>query len=194
MLDALLPRRCSLCGATGTGLCAACARLLPGAPELPCAPEGLRSCRSLLRYDGPTRTLVAALKYRGHRDAVELLGTAMADLADGVPAMVTWAPTTPARRRSRGYDQAELLARVVARRLGVPCAATLRRRPGRPQTLLGRRDRLEEVGFDAVAPCPPTVLLIDDVRTTGATLSAAGRELLAAGAEEVRGLTLAVNT
>jgi competence protein ComFC len=193
VLDALLPRRCSLCGTTGAGLCPDCARCLPVAPEVSAVPEGLRSCRSLLRYDGPTRPLIAALKYRGHRDAVELLGAAMAELADGVPAAVTWAPTTPERRRERGFDQAELLARAVARRLGTPCTATLGRRPGRPQTTLGRRDRLGAVVFHAVAPCPARVLLVDDVRTTGATLSAAGRTLLAAGAMEVHGLTLAVN-
>src|SRR6056297_2349646 len=102
VLDLLLPRRCTLCGLNGTGLCGACLATLPAAPDL-AAPPGYEACWSLLRYEGATTELVAALKYRGHRDAVALLGAAMADLLDDPTSAqvesVTWAPTSPQRRR-----------------------------------------------------------------------------------------------
>ena len=150
------------------------------------------TCASLLRYDGPTRELVAAIKFHRHRDAVPLLGRAMARLVDGPVDLVTWAPTSAARRRDRGYDQAELLARAVARALRRPCRATLRRTSGGAQTGRDREQRLGGPAFRPLRTVRGTVLLVDDVRTTGATLCAAADVLTEAGAAKVSGLTLAV--
>jgi predicted amidophosphoribosyltransferase len=193
VLDLLLPRRCVLCHRTGTPLCGPCATSLPPAPDL-AAPPGFTSCGSLLRYEGTARTLVAAVKYRGHRDAVGVLGASMAELVTHHVDLVTWAPTSALRRRKRGFDQSELLARAVARSLAVRCRPTLARLGGRPQTGLGRSGRLEGPRFDCLHRPGRAVLMIDDVRTTGATLCAAADSLLAAGAGEVHGLTLAVTT
>jgi predicted amidophosphoribosyltransferase len=144
-----------------------------------------------LAYEGAAREVIAQLKYRNRRSPVAWLASAMAALvmATGAAARaqaVTWAPTTPARRRQRGFDQAELLARAVAHRLDLPAVALLRRLPGPPQT---GRTRAERRTLPAFAPgpraSPGRVLLVDDVLTTGATLSAAGRALRRAGAEEV---------
>jgi predicted amidophosphoribosyltransferase len=104
---------------------------------------------------------------------------------------VTWAPTTPARRRARGFDPAELLARGVARRLGIRCAGLLDRLPGPPQTGLPAAARHRGPTFVARRRAPAGVLVVDDIATTGATLSAAASALRGAGAREVLAVTAA---
>jgi predicted amidophosphoribosyltransferase len=181
----LLPVSCPVCGARGRAPCAPCASRLRPAPELP-LPAGLDGCRALLSYEGVGRELVARLKYRNARAAVGPLARAMAALADrAVVDVVTWAPTTPARRRERGFDQARLLARGVARHLGRPCRPLLRRAPGPAQT--GRTLDARRAGpvFFSRTPVPARVLLVDDVVTSGATVSAAAGALRRAGAEVV---------
>jgi predicted amidophosphoribosyltransferase len=191
MFDLLLPPRCALCRRPGSGLCRDCAATLPPAPDLG-APPGLVACDSLLRYEGPTRELVAAVKFHGHRDAIPLLGATMARLVRHPIDVVTWAPTSAARRRDRGYDQAELLARAAAGALGRRTRGLLRRVSAGSQTGHDRAQRLTGPEFRARRECRGTVLLVDDVRTTGATLCAAADALTEAGATAVVGLTLAV--
>ncbi|MFN7149360.1 MAG: ComF family protein, partial [Microthrixaceae bacterium] len=191
MLDLLLPRRCVCCGAVGAGLCRPCAAALPAAPDL-AAPPGFADCWSLLRYEGSTRTVVAALKFRGHHDAVDLLCGAMAAMVDRPADLVTWAPTSDERRRRRGFDQAELLARGVARHLGLPCRSLLTRDASGAQTGRGRDERLTGAAFrPARGVGAGSVLVVDDVRTTGATLCAAADALVERGHQRVLGLTLA---
>jgi predicted amidophosphoribosyltransferase len=140
----------------------------------------------VLAYEGIGRELVSRLKYRNARAAIPRLGRAMAARVDPTRVdVVTWAPTTPVRRRERGFDQAELLARAVARNLGRRCAPLLRRPKGLPQTGRSRADRRHGPAFVAVGPVPEGVLLVDDVVTTGATLSAAAKALREAGARRV---------
>lgn len=147
-----------------------------------------------MRYEGTAREVVARLKYRNARSSVSWLAAGMADLvdADGID-VVTWVPTTPSRRRQRGFDQGRVLARAVARRLHRPCRPLLRRREGPPQTGRSRLQRLN--GPDLVvrtwgAP-PPRVLLVDDVVTTGATMAAAARVLRQAGTVAVHAVSAA---
>ncbi|HEX5586764.1 MAG TPA: phosphoribosyltransferase family protein, partial [Acidimicrobiia bacterium] len=111
---------------------------------------------------------------------------------------VTWAPTTPQRRRDRGFDPAELLARHVARRLSLPCSALVCRLPGPPQTGLAASARRVGPRFaparDRAAArrtFGAAVLVVDDVATTGATLTASAVALRAAGARRVVALTAA---
>jgi predicted amidophosphoribosyltransferase len=89
----------------------------------------------MLAYGGAGRELVARLKYRNARASVGYLARGMAALVvRGEVDVVTWAPTTPARLRARGFDQARLLARGVARRLALPCRPVW---PGRGGPLRG---------------------------------------------------------
>lgn len=182
--------RCGACGRRGASPCRSChAALRPPVPEPP--PAGLAGLVALLRYEGPARPLVARIKYRGQRQALRWLATALAARVValvGAVDLVTWAPTTTAHRRQRGFDQAELLARAVARRLGVPAVGVLRRRPGPAQTGRPAADRRSSGPRFEVARPPPAgarVLVVDDVVTTGATLRAAVAAVAAAGGRPV---------
>ena len=186
-----LPPSCPVCGAPGSAPCAGCAAELRPAPALP-APAGVDSCAALLTYAGAGRELVARLKYRNARASVPFLARGMAAIVPYEVDVVTWAPTTPARLRERGFDQARLLARAVARELGVPCRPLLRRRPGPAQTGRDAVARHSGPGFAGGRSIHGRrVLLVDDVVTTGATVAAASRALREAGATEVHSVAAA---
>ena len=183
-----MPTACPVCGATGPAPCAGCAAELRRAPSLP-PPPGVDGCAALLAYDGAGRELVARLKYRNARSTVPFLARGMAALVAEVEPLagpvdlVTWAPTTPARLRARGFDQAQVLARAVAGRLGVPSRRLLRRGAGPAQTGRDAVARYEGPAFAVRRGLRgERILLVDDVVTTGATVGAAARALRRAGA------------
>lgn len=197
LLDVLLPTRCGACGTTGPSPCARCWRDLRPAARLPSPPRGLDALHAALSYEAAARELVARLKYRNERSAVTWLAQAMASVLPSEPIarepVVTWAPTTPARRRMRGFDHAEALARELAAGLGLGVSSLLVRSEGSHQTGLSPRERRgNEIHVEARPDAPSRVLLVDDVVTTGTTLAAAARALRSAGATNIIGVAAAV--
>jgi competence protein ComFC len=154
--------------------------------------RGLDSLRAWCRYDGPGRAVVLAVKQHGRRDLARWLAAELAPLAPPVDRVV-WVPASSSGRQRRGYDQSALLARGLGRALGVPAGPGLRRdhRTG-SQRGRTRAERLEGLAVTARRPVQGRVLLVDDVVTTGASLSAAAAALRRAGAGAVHGLVVAV--
>jgi predicted amidophosphoribosyltransferase len=167
----LLPTRCAACWQPGPSPCARCVltvrRTPPGLPP----PPGVDILLAPFAYEGIARAVVTALKFRDERAGLPWLSRAMStSIVWGAMTsvdMVTWAPTTPRRRRWRGHDHAEVLARSVASELDLPCHGLLVRRAGRPQTGQSRTARLDGPMYRSRGPAPSAVLLVDDVVTTG---------------------------
>jgi predicted amidophosphoribosyltransferase len=196
VLDVLFPLVCPGCGDRSerrAPVCRAChAGVRPAPPTGP--PAGLDAWASAFAYQGVVREVVARVKYRNARAAVPWLAAAAAEAARdrGIAAeAVTWAPTTSVRRRTRGFDPAELLARAIARELSLPTSRLLVRRPGPPQTGLPASERRAGPRFVSRGRAPDRVLVVDDVATTGATLGAAAIALRDAGARYVAAVTAA---
>ena len=195
-LDLLLAARCAGCGAAGTWLCLACRDL--------CEPVRQGRVTAAGTYGGALREAIHRFKYGGERALANELGELVAacvatDLATGVALdVVVPAVLHRDRARSRGYDQARLLADVVAGRTALPLRVPLRRiRPAVPQITLDRAARAENLRGAYVAEAGALrgarVALVDDVATTGATLAAATGALRAAGARAVRSYVVALD-
>ena len=195
-LDLLLAPRCAGCGTAGSWLCLACREL--------CEPVRQGRVTAAGIYGGALREAIHRFKYGGERALANELGGLVAscvaaDLATGIAIDVIVPAVLHAdRARSRGYDQAWLLARVVAERTGLPLRIPLRRiRLAVPQVTLDRAARAENLRGAYVAEAGALrgarVALVDDVATTGATLAAASGALRAAGARAVRSYVVALD-
>lgn len=161
---------------------------------MPIVLDGLDTVTAPFDYEGPIRELVLAVKYRRDRSALAWLSSRLAEAAAAVPlspgTVVTWPTTTARRRGQRGFDQGELLARRVAAELGLPARSLLRRLPGPAQTGRSRAERHEGPAFVARRRVG-SVLVVDDVVTTGATLRSAAGELRRGGSWAVAGAVVA---
>lgn len=211
-LDLVCPRSCFRCRrplGNDDALCELCRRAFPE-PRLAPAP-GLDACVAGAAYAGEVEAWVRAFKYPSafalpEAGPEELLGALLARAAGGwleragpggAPSLVVPVPLHARRLRRRGFNPAGLLARRLARRLGLAFdpVALARTRDTPSQTGLDARDRRRNVaGAFRVARsggAPERVLLVDDVVTTGATLAAAAHALRRAGASSVVGVTAA---
>jgi ComF family protein len=165
-------------------------------------PLGIVQLEWTARFTGPARAALHALKYDGERRLAEPLGRLLARrwrrAGVGGDVLVP-VPVHASRRRQRGFDQAELLAAVAARELGMPIVAALARQERTSaQHSLGRADRAVNVGgafvvrpWQAAAIRGRWVVLVDDVMTTGATLATCAGVLVDAGAGPVSAITVA---
>ncbi len=158
--------------------------------------------RALYLYEGPLRAALHRVKYSGERRRGEFLGELLASSADVLVGdqratlrCVVPVPLHQARLRQRGFNQSWLLAAAIARKLALPLEAGLvRLRATEAQVGRDRAGRWENVtgAFAWIGqPLEGTVLLIDDVVTTGATVTAASEALVRAGASAVIVLALA---
>ncbi len=203
--DFFFPPRCLLCGAhiaPGEALCEACGKALPERPrERRFRLTGDRGEEFVVRapfvYEGGCRKNIHSMKFQGKKALAGPFGRVMAGAAEGLGPFdgVTWVPMSPAGRKSRGYDQSQLLAKSVAKALGLPLLPLLRKeRDTAVQHDLPRQERLENVK-KAYGASPGSqgkrVLLVDDIVTTGATMTECALALYRAGAEEVAGLCIA---
>ena len=147
-------------------------------------------------YEGPARQLVRALKFSAALGVAPAMAAAMvAGAPEGLLApgsALVPVPLHPRRARRRGFNQAEVLARAVAWRTGLPVAPVLGRRGGAESQVgrdRGQRERAlrGSVSVRQGVRAPPRAVLVDDVITTGATLAGCAAALRAAGSGEVRG-------
>lgn len=193
---AALPRQDSALCPCGAGRGARCSRCRRGL-------NPIARGASLGPYEGPLRVLVHELKYRGKRAvaarlAEELLRAASVRTLLAADCVLVPVPLHPRRLRTRGFNQSELLARELSRRaaLRLVSGALVRRADTPPQTGLSAARRRANVkdAFVVRRRAPlvgRTIVLVDDVLTTGSTARACARALRSAGAGEVRLLTAA---
>jgi ComF family protein len=149
-----------------------------------------------LEYEGAARALVGALKFRGAVGLADSMAALMVATAPAERLRDTLVPVPlhPARRRSRGFNQAERLAQALGRRAGLTVADCLvRGGPGLRQVGRDRAARLTGPmgSVRAARAVPSSAVLVDDVVTTGATLAACAAALRAAGSREVTALVFA---
>lgn len=202
ILPWLLPLECACCRGTveapgGSGaLCRSCARERQPAPPLP-VPDGLVACLAPYAYDGVVKHEILSMKATGRFGGIPTMARAMYDVLRPLlqpDTLITWAPTSKRRAQRRGFDQAEELGRAIAGHSGFVAVRALSRVSIQEQQGAGRAARAE-VGFTARALFPvgewPTVVIVDDVRTTGATFGAAARAIRDKGGEKIIGIAYA---
>lgn len=204
-LQLLYPPKCIVCRRVlqrqETDLCHRCREAMSSwqAPER--NGEFFKVCIPSFYYQDALRQSVLRYKFESMRHYAGGYGRMMAmtlqrrDMVDF--DLVTWVPVSKKRRRRRGYDQAQLLAQALARELKLPVGQTLRKiRDNPPQSSLqgAARRKGNVIGMYVTTGTAVTglrILLVDDVITTGATLSECSRMLCTAGAKEVICATLA---
>jgi ComF family protein len=208
-LERIAADACTLCQAApradGAERCAGCERRGRGDPSARPAGSPLVACIAAVRFEGDAADWMHRFKYpRPGLRALDpvpasvvcaMLREAAARVPGPTPDWIAPVPLHPRRLRERGFNPACVLARRLARELGVCCnPAALRRIRDTPsQTGLDRSGRRENVrgAFEARARAPARIWLVDDVVTTGSTLAEAALALRAAGARSVVGVCAA---
>lgn len=193
-----LPARCLCCGRAVRPerlFCPGCVPALPKEPlsrEFPLPGGGSLVVAACFPYEKGFRRTLHRLKFQEERALARPLGLLMAEAASSLGEEldgVTWVPMSPQKLRRRGYNQSELLAKAVAKELGLPAWDLLEQvRETDTQHNLTRAQRADNVrgAYRAKgATLGKRVLLVDDIVTTGATLRACAQGLYGAGAQKV---------
>lgn len=207
LLDLLYPPKCPFCGRVlergEVGWCASCQNELPWTePDDAKTVEACDLCLSPLWYRDGVRDGMRRYKFGGGRVHARLFGALMnqcfQDRWTETMDLITWVPLHPKRKRERTYDQAELLARRVGELAGLPAEQTLEKiRATAVQSQTGEDEARKANVQGAYRTLPglnltgKRIILIDDVATSGATLSECASALRQAGASSVLGLTFA---
>ena len=200
LLDLLYPPRCPFCHRFlegGMRVCSRCERSLPYMPTggLDRTFENLNECFSVLRYEGDVRKSLHRYKFGGVSAYAGCYAKLLAECIEDnaiYADVVTWAPLSARRLRERGYDQARLLAEGAAEYMETPCLPLLKKRrhnAAQSGTKSADERRKNVRGVYAYVGNTPldgmTVLLVDDIVTTGATLDECAGVLRKAGAAEI---------
>lgn len=204
--DLLFPNKCVLCRKLltkdETDLCHCCRSEISEHPKPKRAIPFLESWTALWYYEGNVRSSLLRYKFSNQRSYAAVYGRLLAmkllrEHPEGFDVL-TWIPISPLRRLRRGYDQVQLLAQAVGNELGMEVTPTLKKiRHNKPQSgIAGQAQRRANVlgvyqAMEADRFRGKRVLLLDDIVTTGSTLSEAARILLTAGAAQVNGAAVA---
>jgi ComF family protein len=207
ILDLLFPQKCTFCRkllhSGESGMCAACARDIPYTrANAKRSGDFFSVCVSPLYYEGDVREAILRFKFRNATSYAGLFGRLIADCIRenlaGEYALISWVPLSAKRLRKRGYDQSMLLAMAAALELDDVAVETLVKHTDVPaQSGMGSAEKRRAsisgsyAVSDAELVAGKRILLIDDIVTTGSTLSECARTLLGAGAEKVVCATLA---
>lgn len=193
---AIVPPLCAACGRTcrpEATICTRCSRRLAEADPLEgSGPPGLDRSWSSAPHEGVARDLVTALKFRRLLPVADLIADRIQWLAPAtlLSGTIVPVPTSTMRAALRGFDPAAEIAAALAERTELPLEACLARRGGGRQ--VGKR-RAERIGHPPLihvrGKVPRSVLLVDDVLTTGATLASCARALRSSGAIRVTAIT-----
>ena len=203
IMDLLFPRRCPFCGKvteSGALLCAPCAESLPITGEHPAVEGTFGRCAAPLYYEHQVRDALLDFKFRGKMGGLDCFGELLSDCAAGsFPGefdTVSWVPVSEKRKKERGFDQAYELCRAACCHWDVKPTPTLRKiwdNPPQSGIRAPEERRANVLGvYEAIAEnvWGRRILLIDDILTTGATMSECSRVLRESGAAEVVCLTL----
>ena len=188
-LPRLTPERCPVCAlpTPGSAVCGACLKQAPH----------FDATRAVFRYEFPLDRLIQSLKYAHRLAGADFLGRELAQSpVPFQPDLILPVPLSPARLAERGFNQAVELARPLARALGVSLETSRvhRRRDTAPQASLPWKERKQNIrhAFECELDLTgKTVLVVDDVMTTGATLDELARTLKAHGAARVENFVVA---
>ena len=217
VLDLLFPLRCAVCSHEGQLLCRDCEPTLPRLEKPYCSicaePGSALVCercatttlaidgtRAPYLFDGAVRDMVHNLKYRNLRASSSDLGRLVSGYLEANPVPADVLVPVPLRKRAeraRGYNQSQLLAREVSKRTGIPMETNLlhRTRNTPPQVSMDSYEERRE-NISGAFECRRdvggrSVVVVDDVVTTGSTVSACASALKAAGAASVWALAIA---
>lgn len=200
LLALFFPTRCIFCKSLTDGvfICPKCQGTVPWNLDDNREKKGefFTQCVAPLRYRGDVITSFHRYKFSGYQSYAKqyavLMAQCITDRLEMSPDFITWAPISPSRRRRRGYDQSQLLARELGRILQCPVRSTLiksRHTPAQSALVHPHERRANALGAYqlnskiSVAGC--RILLIDDIITSGSTLSECARILQTHGALEI---------